>query len=289
MFIYLILYFLIVPDREDKAFFQDRELPLVIAHQGGNLLSPSSTIVGFDKAVELGVDVLEYDIHITKDGHLVLIHDPTVDPTTNGTGKVEDLTLEELQVLDAGYTFKDLEGNYSYRGKGVYIPTLEEVFQRYGDILHNIEIKDDNPIEREEEIVEKLWGLIQKYKLEDKVLIASFDQELIDKFKNLAKEKVAVSGGKSEVTRFVILNKFFMAPFYKPTVDAVQIPTESSGFDLKTKNIIKGTGRLNLHLHYWTINDEETMRELIELGASGWIITDRPDILMEVVKEYKNK
>jgi glycerophosphoryl diester phosphodiesterase len=260
----------------------------VIAHQGGNLLSPSSTIVGFDKAVELGVDVLEYDIHITEDGHLVLIHDPTVDRTTNGTGKVEDLTLDEIQELDAGYSFKDLEGNFSYRGKDVYIPTLEEVFQRYGDMLHNIEIKDDNPKDREEELLKKLWGLIQQYKLEDKVLIASFDHELIKRFNDLTNGKVAVSGGKSEVTKFVILNKFFLAPFYRPTVDAVQIPTESSGFNLKTKNLAKGTARLNMHLHYWTINDEETMRELLEVGATG-IITDRPDILMEVVKEYKNK
>src|SRR5689334_17038512 len=89
------LFALFIPQKETMPFFEARQTPLVIAHQGGNMLAPSSTFAAFDKAVELGVDVLEYDLHITKDGHLVLIHDPTVDRTTDGQGRVEDLTLEE--------------------------------------------------------------------------------------------------------------------------------------------------------------------------------------------------
>ncbi len=126
-------------------FKKENNRPLVIAHQGGKLLAPGNTIPAFQNAVNLGVDVIETDIHITKDGYLVTIHDPTVDATTNGKGNVADYTLKSLQRLDAAFYFQNLQGEYEYRQKGVYIPTLEEVFQRFPDMRVNIEIKDDNP------------------------------------------------------------------------------------------------------------------------------------------------
>lgn len=282
---YAVLWFW-PPAPEEMPFFQAKEAPLVIAHQGGNKLAPSSTNAAFAQAVELGVDVLEYDVHITQDGFLVTIHDPTVDRTTNGQGKVEDFTLAEIQALDAGYTFQDLAGNYSYKGQGVYIPTVEELFERYGDLLHNIEIKDTNSPEKFEQIYKELWRLIQAYDMQDKVLIASFDHQMIRDFQELTGGQVAVSGGRKEITKFVAFNKFWLAPFYRSSVQAVQIPTESDGFNLVDPKLIKGAKRLNMQVHYWTINDPETMRELLELGADG-IITDRPDILIEVIQEYQ--
>ncbi|BCB02285.1 glycerophosphodiester phosphodiesterase [Bacillus sp. KH172YL63] len=281
----VISYWMPVQKAAPPPFFQQKDgRPLVIAHQGGKHLAPGNTIEAFRNATALGVDVIETDIHITKDGHLVTIHDPTVDATTNGTGFVKDYTLKELQHLDAAYYFQDLEGNFSYRGKHVYVPTLEEVFQRFPDMRVNIEIKDDNPEDRMEEIIEKLWMLIEEYEMEDKVLIASFDQKIINLFESHSNGRVATQGGKQEAKKFVLLHKLFLRNLYKSNVDAFQLPLQEGRFDLTNPVLIHGAHRIGLYLHYWTINDKETMERLVDLGADG-IITDRPDLLMEVLSQ----
>jgi glycerophosphoryl diester phosphodiesterase len=279
----LLINFFPVSTIDSKGFFENNR-PLVIAHQGGELLAPSNTMASFKKAADMGVDVLETDIHITKDGHLVAIHDPTVDRTTNGSGSVADMTLEEIQKLDAGYHFKDLDGKYSYRNKGVYIPTVEEMFQTFTDLRIEIEIKDDNPPERIDEIASKLWLLINKYQMEDKILIASFDQAIMDTFKNYAKGRVATSAGRAEVKNFVVTHKFFLRNLYVPSVDAFQIPIEDSGFDLTDQRLIDGAHRLGMQIHYWTIDDPKTMEKLIDDGADG-ILTNRPDLLLKLLEK----
>jgi glycerophosphoryl diester phosphodiesterase len=280
---YFLLNFGPVNKRPVHPFFQS-DRPLVIAHQGGELLAPSNTMTAFQQAVDLGVDVLEFDIHITKDGHLVTIHDPTVDRTTNGKGFVNEFNLSDLQKLDAGYHFKDLEGELSFRGKGTFIPSLEEVFKTFPDMRMVIEIKDDNPEDRIEEISLKLWSLIQQYHKEDQVIVASFDQEIIDKFDEISDGNVALSAGEAEIKKFIILKKLFLANLYKPNADAFQLPTEESIFNLASPGIIKEAERRNVNIQYWTIDDKETMLQLLEDGANG-IITNRPDLLLEVLDE----
>lgn len=279
----LVINFFPVKQIKKKSFFAHTR-PLVIAHQGGELLAPSNTMTAFKNAANMGVDVLETDIHITKDGHLVTIHDPSVDRTTNGKGNVANLTLAEIQELDAGYHFKDLEGNYSFRGKGVYIPTVEEMFQAFGGMKIEIEIKDDNPPERIEEISSKLWDLITKYQMEEKILIGSFDQEILKTFKKYSKGRIATIAGRQEVKSFVIFHKFFLRNLYVPKVDAFQIPVEDSGFDLTDPKLIDGAHRLGMEIHYWTIDDSETMEKLIDAGVDG-ILTNRPDLLLKLMEE----
>jgi glycerophosphoryl diester phosphodiesterase len=284
MFIsYILLNYGPAPKRPEHPFFES-DRPLVIAHQGGELLAPSNTMTAFQQAVDLGVDVLEFDIHITKDGHLVTIHDPTVDRTTNGSGFVHELSLNEIQALDAGYHFEDLDGDFSYRGKGVYIPTLEEVFKSFPNMRMVIEIKDDNPSSKIKEISEKLWGLIQKYNKENQVVVASFDQKILDQFNQISEGKVALSAGEEEIKKFVILKKLFLANLYRPSADAFQIPTKQSFINLASPSIMKEAQRRNVHIQYWTIDDKETMRSLLKDGANG-IITNRPDLMLEVLEE----
>ncbi|XXM74383.1 glycerophosphodiester phosphodiesterase [Lysinibacillus sphaericus] len=278
-----IVYFLPAHKGQTLPFFQNEQRkPLVIAHQGGKLLAPGNTIEAFRNAEKLGVDVIEMDIHITGDGHLVTIHDPTVDATTDGRGPVAGYTLEELQRLDAGYTFKNADREYSFRGKGVYIPTLEEVFQRFPHSKMNIEIKDDNPPERVDEIIRKLLGLIKEYDMENNVLIASFDQSIIDRITLASEGRVAVQAGTQEVKKFVILHKFFLRNLYKPKVQGFQLPLQKGKVDFTDPVLIRGAHRLNLSVHYWTVNDRQTMRRLIDAGADG-IITDRPDLLLKLL------
>ncbi|MGR3762610.1 glycerophosphodiester phosphodiesterase [Rossellomorea sp. NS-SX7] len=279
-----LAYFLPPDQGQPHPFFENgQNKPLVIAHQGGKLLAPGNTIEAFQNAEDLGVDVIETDIHITRDGHLVTIHDPTVDATTDGTGYVADYSLKELQRLDAGYAFQDAGGEYPYRGRGVYIPTLEEVFQRFPQMKINIEIKDDNPRERLDEIINELMELIEEYGMENNILIASFDQTIIDRFLKRSEGRVAVQGGTQEVKKFVILHKLFLRNLYKPKVDAFQLPLLKGEVDLTDPRLIDGAHRLNLPVHYWTVNDQQTMKRLIHAGADG-IITDRPDLLLDLLE-----
>ncbi|RAL22499.1 glycerophosphodiester phosphodiesterase [Thermoflavimicrobium daqui] len=275
--------------KKQSDVFANRKKPLVIAHQGGELLAPADTLAAFEKAHRLNVDVLELDIHMTKDGHLVTIHDDTVDRTTNGKGRVDELSLKELQRLDAGYRFKDLKGEYSFRGKGVYIPTLDEVFSKYGkDHYFNIEIKDAYPLKGKSQIEHKLWQLIQKHKLEKKVVVTSFEDDIVDRFIEESKGETGIGASLAEVAQFVILNQLWLDGLYRPSAHVIQIPIEYSGMNLKDKSLIDAAHRLNMQVHYWTIDDKKTMKELIQLGADG-IITNRPDLLKEVVSEMKLK
>ncbi|MDT8861612.1 glycerophosphodiester phosphodiesterase [Alkalihalobacillus sp. MEB130] len=280
---WVVINFLPIQEREKKPFFEN-DRPMVIAHQGGEHLAPSNTLLAFEHARELGVDVLEFDIHITQDEHLVAIHDPTVDRTTDGIGRVDELSLEKIKELDAGYYFQDLEGKYRFRGQGVKIPTVEEIFETFSDMRMIIEIKDTNAAEDIPIIIDKLWTFIQAYGLEDRVLIGSFDQTIIDKFQEATNGTVATGAGKQEVIKFVAFNTLYLNGLYRPQVDAIQIPTEQSVLDLTSARLIRAANKRGLGVHYWTINDPETMRYLLEQGANG-IITDRPDLLLQIMEE----
>lgn len=284
--VWLAIFLWPVKERPAMAFFEGNPDVLVIAHRGGYGLAPESTFEAFDNAAQLGADVLEYDLHMTKDGHLVAIHDDTVDRTTDGTGKVNDLMLEEIKALDAGYGFEDEEGNHTFRGQGVQMATLEEIFERYPDMHQLIELKDTNRPDLHEEMIQDAWRLIQEYQMEDKVMIASFDQTINERFEEVSGGKVAIGAGEQAVRGFVTRHVPFLNGIAKSEADALPLPVEAEGFDLTSKNMMNGARKRNMSIYYWTINDAEEMRELIKKGADG-IMTNYPDVLMQVLAETK--
>ena len=155
--LYFVLRLMASP-AEDYPYFEGNEVQ-VIAHQGADELRPGNTMVAFDHAVEMGVDVLEMDLHSTADGVLVLIHDDSVDRTTDGTGKVNELTFAEIQQFDAGaYWTNDDGATYPYRGQGITIPALEDVLQAHADLPMVIEIKQTEP-----SIVEPFCDMLKEY------------------------------------------------------------------------------------------------------------------------------
>lgn len=273
--------------RPDRAFYREDDPEVLnIAHRGGRGLAPEGTIAAFDNALKLKVDMFEYDIHITKDGHLVVIHDDTVDRTTNGTGKVNDMTLAEIQSLDAGYHFVDHNGEYKFRGQGVYIPTVEEMFQKYPTMRHLIEIKDTNKIRLYEDAIQELWRLIEEYEMLDNVMVGSFDQDIIERFEAVTWGQIPIGAGEQEVRDFVKKHVPYLNGLARSNVDSLQLPTESEGYDLTTTNIIQSAKKRNMSIYYWTINEEDQMRELIAKGVDG-IITDYPDRLRKVLTEVR--
>lgn len=273
----VIIRILSKPAADHPYYTADLNYPLVIAHQGGDGLWPGETMFAYQNAVKLGVDVLEMDIHITKDGTLILMHDEAVDRTTDGSGEIESMTLDELKKLDAGYDWSTDDGTtFPFRGKGLTIATLDEVFTAFPDKHMTIEIKKTNA-----SMAQPFCELIRKHKMEDKVLVASFYDDKLKEFRQTCPE-VATSSAKNETTVFVLLTKPFLGSFYSPKFFSLQVPEESGGITVMTPSFVKAAHERNLAVEPWTINDAETMKKFIAWGVDG-IITDRPDIMLEVL------
>ena len=276
----LLLFFL--PGAEDSAYYRGVDRPLVIAHQGGDGVWPGDTMYAFKQAVNSGVDVLEMDAHITKDGRIVLMHDEEVDRTTDGTGLIEDMTLDEIQQLDAAYGWSNDEGvSFPFRGQGIHVPTLDELFEAFPQMRYVIEIKlTRNPIDK------PLCDLIRQHNMQDKVLVASFHDEAMQSFRAACPE-VATSASRGEVTAFVLLGKVFLSGLIVPDYEAIQPPydpEDSMNIPIMTKRFIREAHAKNIAVEPWTVNDPELMRQYIEWGVDG-IITDRPDLMLEVLEE----
>lgn len=279
--IWLVLFLFPLTSEGEQDFFQRTDETLVIAHRGGLKHAPENTLEAFRHSKDIGVDILEYDVFITIDDELVAIHDDTVDRTTDGSGRINELTLEEVQALDAGYHFKDEQGEHSFRNSGVYVPSVEEIFQEFGDKRQLIELKATNDPDKYEEMIREMWRLIVEYDMHDTVLIASFDHDINLRFNELSGGSVAIGAGEQETRQFVTLHKAFLNALYQPTADAFQLPLEQEGFNLADWKLIRGAENRGMAVYYWTINDENTMMELIDLGAHG-IMTDDPELLIEL-------
>jgi glycerophosphoryl diester phosphodiesterase len=276
--LYVVLALLARPAADHAFFAQFDRSPLVMAHRGGKGLWPENTLYAFERARDLGADVLEMDLHGTADGVLVVIHDSTVDRTTDGTGPVQDFTLAALKALDAGYRWSpDDGGTFPYRGQGITVPTVEEVFAAFPAMPMNIEIKDLDP-----PLIAQFCSLIREHGMADRVLVASFDVEAMATFRRECPE-VATSTSENEVITLFALGKVFLEAMYSPKAGAVQVPEYRSGLHVITPRFVAAAHGRNLQVHAWTINDPGDMQRFADLGIDG-IITDYPDRLLEVLR-----
>jgi glycerophosphoryl diester phosphodiesterase len=252
--------------------------PLVFAHQGGEALRPSNTIAAFDHAVALGAHVLDADVHVTKDGVPVLIHDQTVDRTTDGRGEIRALTLEQLRQLDAGHSFTTDGGTtYPYRGKGVTIPTADELFAKYPNAYYGIEIKQVTPA-----ATERFCATIRERNMADRVLVSGFDQEVMDAFRRACPE-VATSATRTEATLFVVLSTLRLEHALSPAYESLQVPEYNSGIHVLTPRLIEAARNRNLAVQPWTINERADLQRVLNLDVDG-INTDYPDRLLTMLR-----
>jgi glycerophosphoryl diester phosphodiesterase len=257
---------------------------LNIAHGGGLLIRPTHTIEAYDQALQDGADMLELDVHQTLDGVIVVMHDATLDDTTSCTGVIKEMTFAEIRDCDAGYHFtKDGGTTYPYRGMGLVVPSLEEVFERYPDTAVNIEIKQGDP-----SLVDDLVDLIRQYEFEDKMVGAAFSSEVIIELRNAAPE-IATSLSLEESRDYWFKSLSPIDPAYVPAGEFLQLPVE---YDLGGGLIpvlhdgfVPRVEALDMYLHIWTVNDEEEMRWLIEVKGVHGIMTDDPPLLTKVINE----
>ena len=262
---------------EHQYFQRDAGRPLVIAHRGGAGLWPENTLHAFERARALGVDVLETDVRATADGELVLFHDEGVERTTDGAGRVGSLTLAELKRLDAAYRFSPDGGRtFPLRGSGVTVPTLREVFTALPHMRFNIEPKQGAPA-----IAAPLCRLIREHGMADRVLVASFTATVIEEFRRECPE-VATSAATGEVASFLTLHGAGLAASYSPSMQALQVPERAGALRVLTREFVEAAHGRNLRVHAWTVNAEEDMRRLVEMGVDG-IMTDYPDRLLKVL------
>jgi glycerophosphoryl diester phosphodiesterase len=267
----------------EYAYLADKA-PVILGHQGASAYAPSNTIESFKLALAQNADILELDVHKTVDGVIVVSHDEAIDRLTNGKGKIKEMTLAELRKFDFGYGFTTDEcKSFPWRGKGVTISTLEDVFKTFPGRRVNIELKQVTPPEASD-----VWALVKQYQMEDKVLINAFPSEPVAAWRAVADDRVALGATKKDMILFAAFWLPHLDWLYQPSVPAFQIPvSEKVGpftIHLDSPRLIARAHQLGIKVHYWTINDAPTMAHLIDIGADG-IITDAPDIAYKVLKE----
>ena len=246
-------------------WYEGFEKPIILAHQGGMEEWPSCTMYAFGQARLAGSDVLDLDLHMTKDGVLVLLHDTTVDRTTNGQGAVAEMTWDELKNLDAAYNFSlDRKKTFPYRGKGFTIPRLEDVLQAFPDWKFQIEVKQA-PLE----IAPKLAKVLKQHEAEHKVLLSCFDEEMMEALREHCPE-VASSATPGEIRNFVLAALVHLEGIISPDYTALQVPLSSDGWDLVTPRIVKAAQNRGVHVLPWTIDSDDHVEICRQAGVDGF-------------------
>ncbi|MDZ7780251.1 MAG: glycerophosphodiester phosphodiesterase [Gemmatimonadota bacterium] len=249
--------------------------PMLVAHRGGSGIVPENTMEAFRQAVDVWrADMLEMDVRVTRDGVPVVIHDETVDRTTDGSGRVADLTLAEIRTLDAGYRFRDPEGRAPYRERGVRIPTLDDVLAAFPGVWINLESK-------EAAAAGPLVEAVRRHEAEARVLVAAE----YERWRRKARGYCGPWGAsRHHVILFRVLSGLPWAAGYTPRVDVLQIPETWKGWRIVTRRLIAQAHRKNIPVQVWTVDDPAAMVRLLDWGVDG-IQTDRPDVLARVLHE----
>ncbi len=262
------------------------------AHQGGAREAPSSTLFAMRQALEAGAVALELDVHATADRQVVVCHDDSVDRTTNGTGRIAELTLDAVQELDNAYWWVPGSvvdhnagpGAYPLRGRApgdpqLRIPTLGEVLEAFPDAYLNLDIKQTAPaVEPYEDLVADL--LLQHGRVDD-VIVASFFDAAIDAFSALAPD-ISTAAGLQAIASFYFAVEQGQEP---PPMrhHALQVPPTFHENTVVTEAFVEAAHGIGAAVHVWTIDEADEMQRLVDVGVDG-IMTDRPSVLSEVLK-----
>jgi glycerophosphoryl diester phosphodiesterase len=250
--------------------------PLLIAHRGGALLAPENTLLAFERALTWwDADVLELDVQPSREGEAVVLHDATLDRTTDGTGPVRALPLPELRRLDAGHRFTPDGRTFPFRGRGIGIPTLAEVLDTFPAARLNVEIKDAA-------CAPAVLRAIERAGARHRVLVAAGSR------RNRVPGYRPNSAAVGDVRLYVLLHFLGLGRLRRPAVDAFQVPEERAGRRWLTPRIVAQLQSMNVPVHVWTVNLEADMERLLEWGVDG-IITDRPDLLARLLHRVRGR
>lgn len=242
----------------------------ILAHRGANKHAPQNTLPAFLKAIELGADGVENDVHLTRDGELVICHNYTIDETSDGTGSISDYTLAELKQFDFGSYF-------SPAFAGTRIPTLHEFLEIAAPFsVINVEIK--SPESGEKEIVRKTIDCVKEHKLFDRLIISSFDPRLLVEAKEI---DPATRTGFLYSPDSPVIEQVYDDPIaYAKSIKADALHPLIAYVD---EEYLEDAHKAGLIVNPWTVNLEEAMRLCGAWGSDG-IITDVPDVAVNVLR-----
>ncbi len=251
--------------------FFEVDRPVVIGHRGAAGQCPENTLLSFETALAAGAQILESDIHISRDGVPILLHDPSLERTCDARGPASDLRWEELRTLDAGHHFVDERGDAPYRGKNVGIPSLEQAFERFPEARFNLEIKCPGEVG-----IRATLDLIERFDRADRTLLAAGDDDIMKDLRAaLAHSDVepAVGASLREIVA-AIQSALGQAPMPEGVM-ALQIPSTFANQPLATPEFIDHAHAEGVQVHVWTINELAEIESLLDVGVDG-IVTDHP-------------
>ena len=253
------------------AYF-DLPTPIPIGHRGCAGEVPENTLASFERGLVDGAAILESDVHVTRDGVPVLLHDDVVDRVTDGTGRVAEYAFAELERLDAGHRFTpDGGASFPFRGRGLRIPSLEAALAAFPGARFNLELKEDVP-----GMVERTLEVVTGAGREPLTLVTAADDGLMAKLRaHLEANALDVAQGASagDVLGFVRAALDGSAP--KPGPMALQVPADFGGRPLVTDAFVAHAHAHGVQVHVWTVNEPAEMERLLDLGVDG-LISDFP-------------
>lgn len=260
---------------EKKFFNSDTR---VFAHRGVPYEYPENTLLSFRRAFELGVDVIETDVHFTKDRRFVVIHDASLGRSTNGSGNVRDLTFEELKQIDAGYNFtRDNGKTYPFRDKSINPIFLEELLEEFPDQRFNIDLKEKNP-----EQIDYYADIIKKFNAENRILTASEHGVNLREIRKQFPDMATSFSSWEVINYYFLLKSGFLFLKDKFQGDALQVPEYYFGLRIVTSSFVKQAHAKGIKVHVWTINKESDMKRLLDIGVDG-LFSDDPVLLMNIL------
>ena len=256
-----------------------RDWPITFIHRGGAGVVPEDTILGFREGLKYGDAVIESDVQSTLDGELVVMHDESVDRTTGGKGRISQLSYAEIQRLDAGYHFTTDNGaTFPWRGRGVTVPTLGEIYTEFPDRPVNIEIKKGG----RPDIEERVAAAIAAAGAQSRTLVVSQSRTTMQRFREVSNHEVATASSRLELLGYWLLTLLHLTWLIDPPFQALQPPDKYKGIPIVTPRFVRAAHRQGLRVDVWTIDDEADMRRLLSYGVDG-IMTDRPDVLARLL------
>jgi len=243
------------------------------------VVAPENTLEAFRIAAEAGAGGLELDVHMTEDGKVVVIHDDTVDRTTDGSGAVRGMTLEEVRGLDAGHRFSpDGGATHPWRGRGLRVPELGEVLRGFPNLAVNADVKEARP-----GIEAAVLREVRAAGAEGRVLVVSEEQAVVDRLRALAGGRVRTGASRREIRTFYLMSLLSLEGLLVPAYDALQVPTEHRSVRVVTPRFVRAAHRRGARVDVWTIDDADEMRRLLDLGADA-VMTNRPEVLAAVLR-----
>ncbi|RKG99451.1 glycerophosphodiester phosphodiesterase [Corallococcus sp. CA047B] len=257
-------------------FLQGLKPTLHIAHRGGALVAPENTLEAFRLAVEKHrTDMLELDVHLTRDGEVIVAHDDTLERCTNGEGPLAALTLTELRRLDAGYRFSpDAGSTFPFRGQGVHLPTLREVLRAFPSLRLNVELKPDVP--GGEDVLARL--LTEEDAL-GRVCLGSEQDAIAERLVRVLPDACHFYP-RDALAAFILTLKAGEAPPEDARYAVLDMPLYFGEVRLVDDALLKAAAERGKWINVWTVDDPAEMDRLLHEGIGG-IMTDRPDLLRQ--------